>query len=134
MFDPSRQILRMDDFFSPEPVADSTSDFLKREQAALGNDATNFNSTSSASNDHDFERSASAFPDLDGGDDVFQTSPPGVPSIVIPSSASTLRNEHVSVTGDNEFSAFESQFPEVEVSPIVAPNYQVSCHSLLILS
>lgn len=94
----------MDDFFSPEPnVADPTSDFLAREKAALGADATFGESNSGTPANEDFN--GSAFPDLDDDDDTL-LAPGG-----------TARVEPVSAKSNSEFAAFENQFPEVAVSP-----------------
>lgn len=123
--------LTMDDFFSPDEPAkgasDPTSDFLRREAEALGADATTFGS-SSHSGAYDFEASASAFPDLDDEDglDGFTSPPP--PAVGGGAAAFGVEQRgQVSVTADNEFSAFESEYPEVEVTP--AP-VQVSFGSL----
>lgn len=122
----------MDDFFSPAPTngTDPASEFLRREQAALGHDASSFNESTlnSLTDQPDFERSASAFPDLENGDDVFD-SQSNSPIIAAPrggGAGAGVGGDHVSVTGNNEFSAFESQFPAVEVSPVVS--YQVRHH------
>jgi hypothetical protein len=62
-----------------------------------------------AGDDHDFEANAAAFPDLDAagdeGLDAFTSAP---------QSAGGATGQ-VSVTGDNELSAFESEYPEIEL-------------------
>lgn len=105
----------MDDFFSPTEESDPTSDFLKREQEALGGEF-GINSTSQHSFDKDFSNSASNFPDLNSEDvndddlNSFVSAPhPGLDS-------STHNNvSNVSVTNENEFESFENQYPEVEL-------------------
>lgn len=107
----------MDDFFNP-PASEaepSVEDFLAREAAALGPDAHSF-STPGAQQDKDFEASASAFPDLDGGDD-FATAPVSATSHFTGNGGAFGEQERgqVSVTNDNEFSAFENEYPAVDV-------------------
>lgn len=110
----------MDDFFSPDEPAsgasDPTSDFLRREAEALGADATTFGGNA-PSGAYDFEASASAFPDLDdeNGLDGFTPPPPAVGGGG--ATFGEAQRGQVSVTADNEFSAFESEYPEVEVTP-----------------
>ena len=114
-----RPRLAQDDFFNPPAESDPAADFLAREKALLGDefssggDATSF--------DKDFEQSASAFPDLDGDDGLqgFVSPAPAAPAV-----ASIAKGPYeggmgsqVSVTGTNEFAAFESEYPEVEVTP-----------------
>jgi len=111
----------MDDFFSP-PSSDPASDFLAREAAAGIDD---FGASHAGTFDHDFEASASAFPDLDGGDDglggfaAAPTSPPSGLNGATGAGAFSLPPHQVSVTNDNEFAAFENEYPEIEVPPVV---------------
>ncbi|GAA6025252.1 hypothetical protein JCM11491_006153 [Sporobolomyces phaffii] len=105
----------MDDLFdNSTPEADPQQDFLARERAALGSDASTFDSNGAAAAlpDKDYEQSASAFPDLNGGDDALDgfTSPAGGAG-----TASSGLGQQVSVTGTNEFAAFEQDYPEVEL-------------------
>lgn len=115
----------MDDFFSP-PVdsSDPTSDFLRREAEALGSDATSFGGGSAhPSYDKDFASSASAFPDLDGGEDdlnSFVSAPQPVRA------GGFTGGEDVSVTKESEFDSFENQYPEVDLP---STSTQVSHHS-----
>lgn len=105
----------MDDFFNP-PSTDaepSVEDFLAREAAALGADAHSFG-TPGASADKDFEASASAFPDLDGEGD-FVSAPGGLTGSVTGAQFGGQEGGQVSVTNDNQFSAFEEEYPAVEV-------------------
>ncbi|GJN87832.1 hypothetical protein Rhopal_000787-T1 [Rhodotorula paludigena] len=103
----------MDDLFGSNEAADPQSDFLARERAALGADAGAFAGPSDgASLDKDFEASASAFPDLDGGDDALGTLGADAPASA--AGAGGL-GAQVSVTGDNEFAAFEQDYPAIEV-------------------
>ncbi|TNY23933.1 clathrin light chain [Rhodotorula diobovata] len=105
----------MDDLFGSNEQADPQSDFLARERAALGSDASSFAAPAdSAQHDKDYEASAAAFPDLDGGDDDalsgFTSSAPA------PAAAPTGQvGGQVSVTGDNEFAAFEQEYPEIDL-------------------
>lgn len=98
----------MDDFFSPPSPADPTSTFLDRERAA-GLDSS-FGTSSNVEGDYDFESSANTFPDLDGD---FDGPVPVVPQqhTFQPSS----QQPKVSVTNDNEFAAFEEDYPEIDV-------------------
>jgi hypothetical protein len=120
----------MDDFFNPpaDQSSDPMADFLAREKAALGSEFDT--NPSSSSFDKDFERSVSAFPDLDGGDNddglngFASAAPPVVSSMRGPYEGGM--GAQVSVTGDNEFAAFENEYPEVEATP--AP--QVSSKAL----
>ncbi|GAA5850735.1 hypothetical protein JCM8547_009074 [Rhodosporidiobolus lusitaniae] len=101
----------MDDLFGNAAPQDPTSDFLKREQEALGE---SFGGQQGADSgfDKDYEAGASAFPDLDGADDALDgfTSPPAPAT-----AAGGAVGQQVSVTGDNEFAAFENEYPEIEV-------------------
>ncbi|GAA5974124.1 hypothetical protein JCM11641_003449 [Rhodosporidiobolus odoratus] len=98
----------MDDLFDTENTQqDPTQDFLKREQELLGE---SFGAApSSAAFDKDYEQSAAAFPDLDGDDDLggFGSAPPAA-------NGGAAGNQ-VSVTGENEFAAFENEYPEIQV-------------------
>ncbi|GAA5826178.1 hypothetical protein JCM11251_007195 [Rhodosporidiobolus azoricus] len=100
----------MDDLFGNDAPAqnDPAADFLRREQEALGGDAASFAPSSDPTLDKDFESSAAAFPDLDDGDDALLG---GAPAAAGASSVPT----QVSVTGDNEFAAFEQEYPSIEV-------------------
>ncbi|GAA6030000.1 hypothetical protein JCM8097_009208 [Rhodosporidiobolus ruineniae] len=110
----------MDDLFGNDAPqqSDPTQDFLARERELLGADASSFAAPTDAAADKDYEQSASAFPDLDGGDDALDgfTSAPAAPS------APVAGNE-VSVTGDNELAQFDSQYPEIEI-PAEEPQQQ----------
>lgn len=110
----------MDDLFgtSAPEASDPQADFLARERAALGSDASTFDSNqlSSQSQEKDFEQSASAFPDLDG-----TSSDDGLDGFTGGGASSGGLGQQVSVTGTNEFAAFEQDYPEVEI-----PSEQVS--------
>lgn len=114
----------MDDLFgNSTPENDPQADFLARERAALGADASSFDSSpaAAAAQDKDFEQSASAFPDLDvGGEDALDgfTGPTGSSSTA---GQGAGLGQQVSVTGTNEFAQFEQEYPEVEI-----PSEQVS--------
>jgi len=118
----------MDDLFgSSAPESDPQADFLARERAALGDDLSSFSSSSQQlqSQDKDYETSASAFPDLGGDDDedALAGFTGGAP--VGNAGGASGMGQQVSVTGDNEFAAFEQDYPEVEI-----PSQQVSPISL----
>ncbi|GAA5902969.1 hypothetical protein JCM6882_009658 [Rhodosporidiobolus microsporus] len=105
----------MDDLFGNDAPqqSDPAQDFLKREQEALGPDAGSFTAPSDAAGfDKDYEQSAAAFPDLDGGDDALGGLG-GAPAAA--GAGAGAVGQQVSVTGDNEFAAFENDYPEIEV-------------------
>jgi len=105
----------MDDFFNPA-AADAepnVEDFLAREAAALGADAHSF-ATPGGAADKDFETSASAFPDLDGEGDFVSASAP-LTSAATGGQFGAEERGQVSVTNDNQFSAFEQEYPAVDV-------------------
>ncbi|GAA5954850.1 hypothetical protein JCM3765_007792 [Sporobolomyces pararoseus] len=114
----------MDDLFgNSAPESDPQADFLARERAALGDSFDNSNTTSSsaaaAGQEKDYEQSASAFPDLDGEDDALDGfTGTGVTS----NGPAGGLGQQVSVTGTNEFAAFEEEYPEVEI-PSEQPNH-----------
>ncbi|KPV77037.1 uncharacterized protein RHOBADRAFT_34500 [Rhodotorula graminis WP1] len=102
----------MDDLFGSNEQADPQSDFLARERAALGADASSFApSSDSAALDKDYEAGASAFPDLDDADDDALGAFTGSQA---PAPAAPAQGQ-VSVTGDNEFAAFEQEYPEIDL-------------------
>ncbi|KWU45784.1 hypothetical protein RHOSPDRAFT_32715 [Rhodotorula sp. JG-1b] len=112
----------MEDLFgsdASQQQQDPASDFLARERAALGADANSFASPADSNQpDKDYEQSAAAFPDLDGGDDDalgdFAASVSSPTSATAPAAASQVPQQ-VSVTGTNEFAAFEQEYPEIEI-------------------
>ncbi|KZT05399.1 clathrin light chain [Laetiporus sulphureus 93-53] len=113
------------------------SDFLARESEVLGEEFTGTptgGSYATAGGEIDFDRAASAFPDisLDGSDDI------PAPSVVVPiktssfsfddfSSSPRERTTEVKVTGDDEIEKFESEFPDIEVPaslpPVIQPTF-----------
>lgn len=116
----------MEDLFgsdsNQQQTGDPAGDFLARERAALGADANSFAAPADADlPDKDYEQSAAAFPDLDGADDD------ALADFAAPSSASAAVaapsqvGQQVSVTGTNEFAAFEEEYPEIDI-----PSEQVS--------
>lgn len=119
----------MEDLFgsdASQQQQDPASDFLARERAALGADANSFASPADSNQpDKDYEQSAAAFPDLDGGDDDalgdFAASVSSPTSATAPAVAANQVPQQVSVTGTNEFAAFEQEYPEIEI-----PSEQVS--------
>ena len=111
------------------------SDFLSREADILGNEFSTSLHRPTASDDIDFDRAASAFPDIDidSGDFIQSSQPP--PPIVAARTSNGFsfddfgspppsQNTTVKVTGDDDFDTFESEFPEIDAG-------QVSWHSIL---
>ena len=113
----------------PKPIdaADGTmADFLSRESNILGGQF-------SSSDDIDFDRAASAFPDisLDGTGDIPTPTLGGAPALSQQTSTSSFGDfddfatppphADVKVTGDDEIEQFESQFPDIDV-PVVSAN------------
>ena len=110
------------------------SDFLSREADILGSEfSTSLHPT--GGDDIDFDRAASAFPDIDidSGDFVQASQPP--PPILAARTSNGFSFDNfgspppshkteVKVTGDDDFDTFESDFPEIDAG-------QVSRHSLL---
>jgi len=98
------------------------TDFLSRENELLGGQF-------SSGDDIDFDRAASAFPDisLDGSSDF--PTPTGAPALSHQTSTSSYADfddfatppphTDVKVTGDDEIEQFESQFPDIDV-PVVS--------------
>ena len=98
------------------------SDFLSREADILGNEfSTSFQGTTTG-DEIDFDRAASAFPDIDidSGDFVQSSQPP--PTVVAQTSGFSFddfesppsfqqKDTQVKVTGDDELDEFESRFP-----------------------
>jgi hypothetical protein len=69
-----------------------------------------------AGDDHDFEANAAAFPDLDAAGDEGLDAFTSAPQSAIPTgNGAGGATGQVSVTGDNELSAFESEYPEIEL-------------------
>ena len=101
------------------------TDFLSRESELLGGQF-------SSGDDIDFDRAASAFPDisLDGSSDI-PTPTMGAPALSQQTSTSSYADfddfatppphTDVTVTGDDEIEQFESQFPDIDV-PVVSAN------------
>lgn len=105
------------------------SDFLSREADILGGD---FSASVDAHNgdDLDFERAASAFPDIsfDGTGD-FDVPAPAPPAAARANSGFSFEDfgsppretqSAIKVTGDDEMDRFENEFPDIDVG-------QVSC-------
>ena len=102
------------------------TDFLSREGQLLGGQF-------SSGDDIDFDRAASAFPDisLDGSGDIPTPTLGGAPVLSHQTSASSYADfdefstppphNDVKVTGDDEIEQFESQFPDLDV-PLVSAN------------
>ena len=105
------------------------TDFLQRESDVLGEEfGTPTGGTyATAGGDIDFDRAASAFPEisLDGSGDI--SLPPSAPPLSTSGSFSfddfstpQTHATEVKVTGDDEIEKFESEFPDIEV-PQVRP-------------
>ena len=108
------------------------SDFLARENELLGDELSNPTetggsfATATGGDEIDFDRAASAFPDISLDGDV-----PSVPSVPAGASSGGFdfdsfdapleRTTEVKVTGDDEIEKFESEFPELEL-PAVSPH------------
>ena len=109
-------------------------DFLARENDVLGDefsvptDTGGSFATATGADDIDFDRAASAFPDisLDGSTDipipVTTTAAPVVSSGSFSfdsfSPPPIQKSTEVKVTGDDEIEKFESEFPEIEVPSV----------------
>lgn len=112
----------MEDLFGSDASPaqqDPASDFLAREREALGADAGSFSAPADANSlDKDYEQSAAAFPDLDGADDNalgdFGGALPS-PAAVGAGAPTPGVAQQVSVTGNNEFAAFEQEYPEINL-------------------
>jgi hypothetical protein len=101
------------------------SDFLARENEILGGEFSS-GIHSGGNGEMDFDRAASAFPDisLDGSGDIPTHNP--APMLSNTSSSDFDFNDFstpplhtdIKVTGDDEFEQFESQFPDIGV-PVV---------------
>jgi hypothetical protein len=100
------------------------TDFLSREGQLLGGQF-------SSNDEIDFDRAASAFPDilLDGSSDIPTPTLGGAPALSQQTSTSSFGDfddfttppphTDVKVTGDDEIEQFESQFPDIDV-PVVS--------------
>ncbi|OBZ69829.1 Clathrin light chain [Grifola frondosa] len=117
------------------------TDFLARESELLGEEFTGTptgGTFATADGDLDFDRAASAFPDisLDGSSDI----PIPAPAVAAPVTSSggfsfdnfgsppRQRATEVKVTGDDEIEKFESEFPDIDVpvQPMLPPLSQPS--------
>ena len=103
------------------------SDFLQRESDVLGEEFGTPTGGTYATADIDFDRAASAFPEisLDGSGDI--SVPPSAPPLSTSGSFSfddfstpPQRATDVKVTGDDEIEKFESEFPDIEVPQVRA--------------
>ena len=114
------------------------SDFLSREADILGSEFSTSMHRPTGSDDIDFDRAASAFPDIDiDSGDFMQSSQPPPPIVAAQTSNGfsfdnfgsppPSQKTEVKVTGDDDFDTFESEFPEIEISA-----GQVSMHSFFL--
>ncbi len=112
---------------------------MQRESDVLGEEFGTPTGGSYATADIDFDRAASAFPEisLDGNDD-FSTPPPAAPPVQASNSFSfddfssppPTRTTEVKVTGDDEIDKFESEFPDIEIPQVCAlRSLSCSCNS-----
>ncbi|KAL4248248.1 Clathrin light chain [Abortiporus biennis] len=117
-----------------------SDDFLARENELLGDEfsavPTGDSFATATGGDIDFDRAASAFPDisLDGSSDI----PPPLPAATHTTSGFSFDDfdtapikaapaTEVKVTGDDEIEKFESEFPDIEVpssQPVFVPPTQ----------
>lgn len=108
-------------------TATTMSDFLSRENDILGGEFLSGSGAGPSDVDIDFERAASAFPDisLDGSGDI--PTPSAAPSMNRNVSSGFSFDDfetresvstNVKVTGDNEIEKFEDQFPDIDVPPV----------------
>ena len=101
------------------------SDFLSREADILGDEFSTSLHRPTGGDDIDFDRAASAFPDIDIDGDFIQSSQPPPPIVAARTSNGfsfdnfgsppPSQKTEVKVTGDDDFDTFESDFPEIEI-------------------
>ena len=112
------------------------TDFLSREADILGSEFPSSLNGPTSSDDIDFDRAASAFPDIDiDSGDFIQSSQPPVAAARTNNGfsfddfgsppRSQQKDTQVKVTGDDDFDSFESEFPEIEIG-------QVSRHTFVV--
>ena len=105
------------------------TDFLQRESDILGDEfgTPTGGSFATAGGDIDFDRAASAFPEisLDGSGDISVPPSGAAPPMSATDSFSfddfstpPSRTTEVKVTGDDEIEKFESEFPDIEVPQV----------------
>ena len=103
------------------------SNFLSREADILGSEFSTSLHRPSADDDIDFDRAASAFPDIDvDSGDFIQSSQP--PPIVAARTSNGFSFDDfnspppshtvVKVTGDDDFDTFENEFPEIDAGQV----------------
>jgi len=101
------------------------SDFLSREANILGGEFSTSLQGTTTNDDIDFDRAASAFPDIDidSGDFVQSSQPPPIVATRTSNAFSfddfestpfQQKNTQVKVTGDDDFDTFETEFPEID--------------------
>jgi len=102
------------------------SDFLSREADILGNEFSTSLQGATGDSDIDFDRAASAFPDIDidSGNFIQSSQPPPIVAARTSNGfsfdnfssppPSQKKDTQVKVTGDDDFSAFEMEFPEID--------------------
>ena len=104
------------------------SNFLSRGADILGSEFSTSLHRPSADDDIDFDRAASAFPDIDvdSGDFIQSSQPP--PTIVAARTSNGFSFDDfnspppshtvVKVTGDDDFDTFENEFPEIDAGQV----------------
>lgn len=108
-----------------------SDDFFARESELLGDEfsaptTTGGSFATATGDDIDFDRAASAFPDISLDGDI-----PNIPESAAPPAAAgntsfsfddfeppRERTTEVKITGDDEIEKFESEFPEIEVPSV----------------
>lgn len=109
-----------------------SDDFLSRESELLGDEfsaptTTGGSFATAGGDDIDFDKAASAFPDISLDGDI-----PDLPSSTAPPAAAPVpggfsfddfeppreRTTEVKVTGDDEIEKFESEFPELDIPSV----------------
>ena len=110
------------------------SDFLSREADILGNEFSTSLHGSTSADDIDFDRAASAFPDIDIDSGEFISSPPppiaagqlksnGFSFDDFDSPSFQQNNTQVKVTGDDDFDKFENEFPDIDAGQVSRHSY-----------
>ena len=104
------------------------SDFLAREANILGDEFSTSLHGNTSGDDIDFDRAASAFPDIDidSGDFIQPSQPPVVASRInngfsfddFETPAFQPKDTQVKVTGDDDLDKFETEFPEIDAGPV----------------
>ena len=114
-----------------------SDDFLARESELLGGEfavpSTTGDSfaTATGGDEIDFDRAASAFPDISLDGDIPEVSAP--PAAAAPSRGFSFddfeppreRTTEVKVTGDDEIEKFENEFPEIDLPSVSGHSFSL---------